>query len=434
MDERMRHARSTSRTSSEASERPMDRLDILYVISSLAVGGSERQLSALASRLAERGHRITIFCLYGAGPYADGPRSKGVTIIAPRRGPRGPVAGPLARLASGGALLVTVTRLFLLMLVKRPRIVHFFGPPAYLTGGLSAIAAGLRHRIFSRRSLNDYQLKRPRLARLEHRLHGRMSAVLGNSRAVTAQLLAEGVEPARLGLISNGIDLAPFAVAVDRATVRDSVGTGRRDLVIMILANLIPYKGHADLLTALAGIKDRLPPGWRLWIVGRDDGLGAALRQQATTLGVLENMRFLGARSDVPALLASADIAVSASHEEGFSNAVTEAMAAARPVVATAAGGNAEAVTDGVTGFVVPVRDGQAMGRALLTLALDPELARNMGAAGRERVARELGMEECVLRHERLYEAVLAGRPVAEALSTAPATPAASEPRAGGAD
>ena len=162
--------------------------------------------------------------------------------------------------------------------------------------------------------------------------------------------------------------------------------------------------------------------------------LGLLTAAISTTLGVLENMRFLGARSDVPALLASADIAVSASHEEGFSNAVTEAMAAARPVVATAAGGNAEAVTDGVTGFVVPVRDEQAMGRALLTLALDPELARNMGAAGRERVARELGMEECVLRHERLYEAVLAGRPVAEALSTAPATPAASEPRAGGAD
>src|SRR4029079_17142928 len=100
-------------------------------------------------------------------------------------------------------------------------------------------------------------------------------------------------------------------------------------------------------------------------------------------LGIEENIKLLGARTDIAALLAAADIGVLASHEEGFANSILEGMASGLPMIVTDVGGNAEAVVNGVTGLVVPPRDARALGSAILKLALDPEFLRTMGDAGR---------------------------------------------------
>lgn len=386
----------------------MARHDILYVITSLEVGGTERHLAALSTRLARNGHRVTIYCLFGKGPLAAEPERSGVRVLAP------PFASdPATALPRALRLMLAVPQLFGYMLVNRPEISHFFGPTAYLTGGVLGLGAGLGHLVFSRRSLNNYQAKYPLLRTLEHRLHGRMCALLGNSRAVVDQLAGEaGLPLERLGLIHNGIVLQPFDILVNRDAVRAGVNTRSRDLVIAIVANLKPYKGHSDLLRALANLGPALPSHWTLWMIGRDDGIGGDLRRQAEELGLGQNLRFLGERHDVPALLASADIAVSSSHEEGFSNAVLEGMAASRPIVATDAGGNREAVEDGVTGFVVPPRDPAAMASTLLRLIRDPENAVAMGRAGRARVERHFSFEACVSKYETLYDMIKAGVPL----------------------
>ena len=173
--------------------------------------------------------------------------------------------------------------------------------------------------------------------------------------------------------------------------------------MLVTVANLIRYKGHSDLFEALDWIKGSLPARWTLLCVGRDDGIGERLRKQAVARGIESNVQFLGERPDIASLLASADIGILCSHEEGFANSILEGMAAGLPMIVTDVGGNAEAVIDGTTGLVVPPHNPKALGAAIVKLALDPELRRRMGRAGRERVEKYFGIDRCVANYARLY-------------------------------
>ena len=161
-------------------------------------------------------------------------------------------------------------------------------------------------------------------------------------------------------------------------------------------------KDNRDLLVALDLIKEIMPVCWSLLLIGRDDGIGNFLKERAKLLGIDANVLWLGSRLDVHECLAAADIAVSASHEEGFSNSVLEAMKEGLPTVVTDVGGNPEAVENGVTGYVVPCRDPIALGDAILKLALDPKRA-ELGARGRSRVKERFSMDACINAYERLY-------------------------------
>ena len=175
----------------------------------------------------------------------------------------------------------------------------------------------------------------------------------------------------------------------------------------------LPSKGHADLIDALARVKDRLPTGWRLLCVGRDDGIRASLEARAAARELAGNIRWLGERDDVAEVLAAADLGILCSHEEGFSNAVLESMAAGLAMVVTDVGGNREAVLDGVTGLVVPPHTPETLGEAIAILAADPARRRAMGEAGRARVAERFSLDRCVADHDRLYRALIAGEPIA---------------------
>jgi len=241
-----------------------------------------------------------------------------------------------------------------------------------------------------------------------------MTAILGNSKSVVRQLHScEGVDIGRLGLIYNGLDTTQFATVSDRASVRAStraaLDLSPEALVIVMVANLFAYKGHLDLLEALAASSERLPVGWRLLLVGRDEGVGDQLRARARSLAIDGNVLFMGTRSDTPKILMASDIGVLCSHQEGFSNAVLEGMAAGLPMVVTAVGGNPEAVIDGESGFVVPAHDPPRLTNAILRLADDAELRAKLGGAARARVAANFSLEQCLENYDALYRLLLAG-------------------------
>ena len=112
---------------------------------------------------------------------------------------------------------------------------------------------------------------------------------------------------------------------------------------------------------------------------------------------------FAGARDDVPALLAGCDVFCLPSSAEGLPIVVLEAMAAARPIVASAAGGTPELVAEGVTGLLVAAEDPEALAAALASLLADPARARAMGEAGRDRVRSEFSLERSTARVLDLY-------------------------------
>ncbi len=385
----------------------MSTTSIIYVVGSLDVGGAERHLVRVLPRLAKMGFSPTVYTFSNKGKLATLLDEAGIEVVEPVFAP---AFRKLPSWVRRVLLLISAPSFLLLLLRRRPDFVHFFLPEAYLLGGICSLAFRLPIRIMSRRSLNRYQLEHPLAARVERWLHPHMDAVLGNSRAVVEELKQEGVGSDRLGLLYNGIDLVSFERLPPRDSIRQSLGVSDSAALMVCVANLIPYKGHADLIRALGKIRADLPDSWAIAMVGRDTGIGDGLRALAGECGVAQHILWLGERSDAVAIYAAADIGVLSSHQEGFSNSVLEGMAAGVAMVVTDVGGNREAVIDGACGIVVPAHDPSALSKAILRLILDAQMRERMAKAGRKRVAERFSLDACINQYAALYRALLADR------------------------
>ena len=376
---------------------------ILYVIGSLERGGCETHLARVLPRLVKAGYKISIFLLSGRGELADSLEHAGIKIVNPiifsSTGTKRSILFRLARLS-----LVSL-QLWFYLLIKRPSIVHFFLPASYCLGAPIAMLSGKRKLLMSRRSLNGYMRGRKFIIRLEAFLHKRMDFLLGNSKSVVKQLIEETGSTQHIGLIYNGIDTKYSGIHA--ASERSEFNIPADCFVMIIVANLIPYKGHEDLINALEIAKDRLGDHWRLLIVGRDDGIEEHLRGQVGQHGLADNVIFMGERNNVSKILSCGDVGLLVSHEEGFSNAILEGMAAGLPMVVTNVGGNSEAVIDGATGFVVPAKDVNAISNAIVELYDNPLQRKQFGKNSELRVRQEFSIEKCVGHYDSLYRNLL---------------------------
>jgi glycosyltransferase involved in cell wall biosynthesis len=389
---------------------------VTVVTSRLDIGGTERHLARVLPELQRRGIDITLYAMQRGGPLEDELLRQGVRVAGPAQ--------------SWPAFLYWIKATFALahfLRRERPAVVHFFLPRPYIYGSVAAGLAGHRRRLMSRRSLADYMDRYPFARGLERLLHRRTLGLIGNSKAVLDQLFAETGDRRKLALIYNGINIPAPAAAADRQRVRRSLQIDDDALVIAVVANLIPYKGHHDLITALAMVKDDLPKPWIVLMIGRDDGIGAQLRQTAAASGIARNIVWLGEQSEVEPLLCSSDIFVLPSHQEGFSSALLEAMGAGVAAIATAVGGNAEAVADHESGLLVQPHDPVGLAAAIRLLGGDAALRRRLADAARHRVQRLFSLDACVANYERLYRAMCEAepRPLGEILPDANLTPSA---------
>ena len=367
-------------------------IPLSVVTKGLECGGTERHLLHILPRLAATHYDVCLHPLQSEGTLADSFLERGVRVVG--------VHGPRGRLCRLMSLASSIRR-------RRP-LVHCFLPEAYLLGANLGRLLGANSVIMSRRSRNHYQLRHPFASSVERRMHRNVDALIGNSRAVVQDLLDEGAPPERVQLIYNGIDVDRFAVDSlrlnRRELVRSQLGLPFERIVLICIANLFTYKGHADLLDALRVLGPAMTERISLLLVGRDAGTASRLKEQASRFGLSAIVRFLGERDDVADLLAASDIGVLASHEEGFSNAVLEGMAASLPMVVTDVGGNAEAVIDGECGYVVPAHTPAALAHALGNLIGDADRRQAMGAAARRRVAACFSLDACVAAYQALYE------------------------------
>jgi glycosyltransferase involved in cell wall biosynthesis len=172
-----------------------------------------------------------------------------------------------------------------------------------------------------------------------------------------------------------------------------------------LVARLSPEKDVATLIHAVRHALRLLGPeqaAFTLEIVG-DGASRPQLESLSRNLGLGDTIRFLGERSDVASLLAHASMFVLPSLTEGISLTLLEAMARGLPVVATRVGGNPEVVVDGVTGFLVPVRDPAALAAAMVRIHQCPTLAAEMGLRGRRRVEQEFSVQKMIREYEQQY-------------------------------
>jgi len=238
------------------------------------------------------------------------------------------------------------------------------------------------------------------------------SAIIANSHSSAAPLRALVGRGQRLRVVYNGVDTERFRFdASRRAATRTKLGLADSQLVIGVVGRLVPGKRQDLLLTALQQASRRVSDCVGL-VVG--DVVDPASRAYVSDLqGIVERygmgnqVRFTGFIDDMVALYSAMDVLVSSSDAESFGRAVAEAMAAERPVIATAVGGVREIVRHGKTGLLVPHGDSSAMADAIVALANDPEKRRQMGEAGRERVAQRFSVDRCVRGVQGVYEELL---------------------------
>lgn len=255
----------------------------------------------------------------------------------------------------------------------------------------------------------ENHFRRNRLARAVHtaldngsaRLAARVLAVSDDTRRA---LLAQGYPPRLVEVVHNGIDVETEA-AKHGAGLRTELGVPEDAVLLGEIARLCDVKGQRELIEATA-----LVPGVHVVLAGADLEQGgsyrAMLERLAEERGVADRVHFLGFCADAGAVLDQLDVFVLPSWIEGLPVTVLEAMAHAKPVIATPVGGTAELVADGGTGLLVPAREPERLAEAIRSLVSDPELGRRLGAAGRERVEREFSEAEMTRRVLEVYDAV----------------------------
>jgi glycosyltransferase involved in cell wall biosynthesis len=370
---------------------------ILFVIGSLGKGGAEHQMMMLIEGLVRRGWKCQVFALDDTGPLRARLHDMNVPIHKMDFG---------RKTTRMGSILTVLRAPFSLAWIAirwRPDVMHAYLPLTNLIAAFAGRLAFLPLVITSKRALGTHQERHPYWSFLDRMANALSTYITCNSVAVGLDTIRrDGIDRAKLVLIRNGLVFDEFDNTSDVEAIRAELGLNRAVIGITTVGNLIPYKGHSDLLDAIA----KLPPdapAHKVFIIGRDDGIGAELKEKAWQLGVGEKVDFLGSRNDVPRLLSAMDLFVLPSHEEGSSNALLEAMAAGLPVVATDVGGNAEALDNGRLGILVPPRDPTALASALEMLLDDMEAGMAKAREAVKHVRANYSSDSMVESHIMLY-------------------------------
>lgn len=381
-----------------ASKSAGMRCKIALVTTSLAKAGAEIQVLELARRLNERVWDVQVVSLLPPGPLAELLEESGVGVVS---------------LAMRGARSVPRAWLRLVQFVRRfrPDVVHAHMFHANLLARLARLAAPVPVLICTAHSTYEVssrtQQPRERTWRdWAYRWTDPLCDVTtqvseaGRDRYVRAR----AVPDTRIRVVPNGLDTDRFGPnAQVRRKLRDEMGW--QGLFVWIsVGRLEAPKDHRTLLKAFAQLERR---GALLVLVG-EGTLRGELELSARSLGVVDRVRFLGARDDIPDLLNGADGYVMSSRWEGLPMALLEAQACAVPVVATCVGGVAQIVQHGVTGFLIPPNDPEALAQAMLrVMELPPEERTRLGEAGRRHIVANYTLDRVVGQWEALYRDLL---------------------------
>lgn len=379
--------------------RPGEPPLVAHIVYRFDTGGLENGVVNLINRMPEGAYRHMVIALTEVTDFRHRISRPGVRCIALGKPP-----GPGARLWP---------RLWHLLREVRPAVVHTrnlaaleMQPPAWF--------ARVPVRIHGEhgRDVEDLQGTSRRLQRVRRFYAPFVQRYVALSLDLQRYLVdAVGIEPGRIQHICNGVDAERFTPASQgRARLEGCPFVEPELFIVGTVGRMQTVKDQTLLARAFVralALEPALATRMRLVMVG--DG---PLRAQAQTLldeaGLAPLAWLPGERRDVPEVMRSLDAFVLPSLAEGISNTILEAMATGLPVLATQVGGNAELVSPGRTGLLVPAGDTEAMAQALLKLARDPQGSRAMGQAGRLAVEQRFSLQAMVAAYQQLYDRELA--------------------------
>lgn len=377
--------------------------NVLQLIDSFNQGGTERQVVQLTRMLHRSGrYRVHLACLSRSGPLRAEIDELNLGDI-----PEFPLTSFYDRNA-----FVQLRRLAAHMREREIALAHAHDFYTNIFGMAAAALARTPARIASRRETDGIRSDAKRF--VERRAYGLAHRVVANAEAIRQQLIREGLPPAKVVTVYNGMDTARVAPRTDlrREDVFAALGLpfdpSRR--LVTIVANMRHVmKDQATFLRAARRVREEVSDA--AFVLAGEGEQTESLRALASELGLERDAHFTGRCARVSDLLSVSEVCVlSSKGVEGFSNSILEYMAAARPVVATDIGGASESVSEGETGYVVAPEDDAAMAERIASLLKDPERARAMGERGLRDVREKFSCEAQLARVESLYEELLAPR------------------------
>lgn len=361
-------------------------MKILHVESGRNLYGGAGQVMYLVRGLGERGIDNVLACPPGSA-IADAMAGAG-------RGWR------TVELAMKGDLdLGLVSRLARLIRTEAPDVVHIHSRRGADTmGALAARRAGVPV-VLSRRveHMERWPVLELKLA-LAHR-------VVAISRGIYQLLLARGLAPARLSLALDAVDMAAFQRPIPRAQFNRQFGLPAGTIVIGVVAQLTPPKGHTYLIEALPGVL-REHPALRVLLFGKGPK-EAVLKEQVRSLELEDVVQFCGYRHDIAELIGCFDIMAHPAISEGLGVALLEAASAGVPIVTCGVGGIPEVVIDGVTGRAVPPANPAKLADALRGLLAQPAEARKLAAAALQHVEQHFSLSAMIDGNLAAYRKLL---------------------------
>ena len=373
----------------------MERLRVLYTVNRMDVGGSQTHLLQVLRLLDRRRFDPMLCCLSGRGALLETARETGVTVasVGLRR-----LKSPLA--------LGAVARLTRFMRRERVDIVHNYLLRANVIGTLAARLARVPVVLTSKRGCHERRGLELAGARLSNWL---ADCVTTNANAVRAFVHDNERCPLqKMVVIPSGIETERFA-PLPPGDYKARLGLAPEQRVVGIVTRMRVRKGVEEFLRAMAMVRAQVPTACAVVVgeVDLDPSLAALVRE----LGLEGHLHLLGRRSDMPEVLAAVDLFVLSSHDEGMSNAILEAMAMQKPVVATDVGGTGEVVQSGRTGLLVPPKDSVALAQAIAQLLTAPgDTVAAMGAQARAVVVERFSAQAMVRQMEDLYAQLLQAR------------------------
>ncbi len=392
------------------SEKPYH---ILHIILNLELAGAQEVVRTLAEYQQRQGCSVLV-CSFNDGPMRPRIEALGIKVVILRRPRAGVVLLPLfllelARIHRDLARLVKDRQID----VVQTHLLEVLDFVALSLRGRTAVKAVFWtiHNVDFLPTWQHLLLKAKRVVygRLYRRLGERVDGFIAVSSEVQEAIVAQiGPLQHKIFTVPNGVNLQRYAIPGDKATLCRDLNLPADSALALVVGRLTGQKGHTFLIEAL---KSLIPARQNLHalLVGKGE-LRSALEAQVRQANLGEHVHFLGQRDDIPALLAAADMFILPSLWEGLSVALLEAMAAAKPVIATAVSGTRQVMVQRQTGLIVPPGNSSALAEAVDQLLAEPERAVAMGQAARQYVSANYSAEQQAARHIALYADVVAGK------------------------
>jgi len=352
--------------------------------------GAAIQLRELAWGLHARGHRVTV-ATRPSRIWADKAAAAGIAHVAV----------PMA----GAADLRSAWRLARLIRAERFDVVHCHKGRARTLALLAGLAAPIPVLILNR----GVSFPLDRWRRLGYTTP-RVTAIVAVCESIKRGLVAAGVPARKIEVVYSGTDLARFHPQVDGSGIRRDLGLGPEHALVTQVG-IRSWRGNDDVLDAMVRVA-REAPHARLLFVGAPPPRILTLQDKAAARGLAGRVFAWGHREDIPEILSASDLVVDASYAGlGLTGSVREALAVETPVIATDLEGMPELIADGETGgFLVPPRNPEALGQAILRMLDNPARAQAMARAGRKRVEANFSLTAKLERTEALYRRLVAER------------------------